>query len=141
MTFGRYLYFPLVRAIFFYSYFHDKRTIWLHFDNILQRGEKYLKIKSNIIFVVNTKKWKKGKLLPKIKRSSEERHTQTPRKLIWYISMITDVFLNQKRVNVSEHTVNGVTREFWKVPSGGVARQEGEREGGKIKWVWYQGYV
>ena len=29
-------------------------------------------------------------------------------KLIWYISMITDVFLNQKRVNVCEHMVDGI---------------------------------
>ena len=35
-----------------------------------------------------------------MKRSPEERHTQT---LIWNILTFTDVFLNQKRVNVCEH--------------------------------------
>ena len=39
----------------------------------------------------------------KIKRFLEKRHTQTQTKLICYISMIIDVFLNQKRVNYVTH--------------------------------------
>ena len=45
-----------------------------------------------------------GKLLPKIEEVSRGKaHTNT-RNLIRNISTITDVFLNQKRVNVCEHT-------------------------------------
>ena len=39
--------------------------------------------------------------------------------------MITDVFLDQKGVNVCEHTVKMAPCEiFLKVPAGGVVRQE-----------------
>jgi hypothetical protein len=47
----------------------------------------------------------------KMKRSLEERHTQSHRNLLCYILMITDVFLNQKRVNVCEHMVKMAPRE------------------------------
>jgi hypothetical protein len=46
-------------------------------------------------------------------------HTQT----IHNILMATDFFLNQKRVNVCEHTTNMVSLEsFLKVPPGGCER-------------------
>ena len=56
--------------------------------------------------MVNTKYGKgKGKLLLKIEEiSGGKEHTNTW-KLIQDILMITDVFLNQKRVNVCEHRV------------------------------------
>ena len=41
-----------------------------------------------------------------MKRSLKERHTHTNTwELIWNILTIADVFLNQKRVNVCQHTV------------------------------------
>ena len=42
-----------------------------------------------------------------MKRSPNERHTW---KLKLYVSTITDVFLNQKRINVCEHTAKMVPR-------------------------------
>jgi hypothetical protein len=60
--------------------------------------------------MVNTKYGKgKGKLLLKIEEiSGGKEHTNTW-KLIQDILMITDVFLNQKRVNVCEHMVKMVS--------------------------------
>jgi len=40
-----------------------------------------------------------------MKTSLEERHTLTHRSFNWYVSTITDVFLNQKRVNVYIYTL------------------------------------
>ena len=51
--------------------------------------------------------------------------------------MITDVFLNEKRVILCEHTVKMESCEFLKNATRGVKRQEGGRRGGdgrKIKW-------
>ena len=45
----------------------------------------------------------KGKLLPKIEEISGGKTHTNIRKLIQNILMVTDVFLNQKRVNVCEH--------------------------------------
>ena len=46
----------------------------------------------------------KGKLPPKIEEiSNGKAHTNT-QKIIHNISMVTDVFLNQKRVNICDHT-------------------------------------
>ena len=51
----------------------------------------------------------------KLKRSPEERHTQKQYELIQNILTITDVFLNQERVNVCGHTVKMASLEnFWK---------------------------
>ena len=48
--------------------------------------------------------------------------------------MITDIFLNQKRVNVFEHTVKMAPHErVFERYHQGVAKQEGGSEG-KIKW-------
>ena len=60
----------------------------------------------------------KGKLLTKIEEiSGGKAHTNT-RKFIRNISTVTEVFLNQKRVNVCEHTVKAVLgrQERWKLP-------------------------
>ena len=40
-----------------------------------------------------------------MKRSLDERPHRNTWKLIWNVLMITDVFLNQKRVNVCDHTI------------------------------------
>jgi len=45
-----------------------------------------------------------GKLLPKIEESSKGKAHANARKLNRNILTVTDVFLNQKRVNVCEHT-------------------------------------
>ena len=46
---------------------------------------------------------RKGKLLPKSEEISIGKAYTNTQKLIQYISTITDVFLNQKRINVCEH--------------------------------------
>ena len=48
----------------------------------------------------------RGNSLHKMKISLDERHTW---KLYWYVSTITDVFLNLKKINVCEHTVKMVS--------------------------------
>ena len=50
----------------------------------------------------------------KLKRSPEERHTQKQYELIQNILTITDVFLNQKRVNkcIWTHGKDGITWVF-----------------------------
>ena len=63
----------------------------------------------------------------KLKRSLEERYTQTHRKLIGNILMITDVFLNQKRVNVCEYTVK--TQKMGKI-KGKLLQKNEEITGG-----------
>ena len=65
----------------------------------------------------------------KMKRSPEERHTNTL-KLISDISTITDVFLDQKRVNVCEDTIRTAPREFRKSTTRMGAREEDWRSGG-----------
>ena len=60
--------------------------------------------------------------------SGGKAHVNT-RKLNQNISTVTDVFLNQKRVNVCEHTIKMVSR-FLNVPPGGCERG---RDGGKFK--------
>ena len=56
---------------------------------------------------------RKGKLLPKNEEITRGKaHTNTW-KLILYILTITDVFLNQKRVNVCEHRVKMVPCEIF----------------------------
>ena len=73
---------------------------------------EYLKIREG--------KWK---LLPEI-----EEITVGSRKLYWDISTGTAVFINQKRVNVCEHTTKMASLEsLWKVPPGGCER-DGWRE-------------
>ena len=61
-----------------------------------------------------------------MKRSPDERHTNT-QKLNRKVSTITDVFLDQKRVNVCEHTIKMEPHEsFGKVPPERVREREGE---------------
>ena len=49
--------------------------------------------------------------------------------------MITDVFLNQVRVNVCEYSVKMAPHEsFLKVPPGGLRDRKSGGAGGKIKW-------
>ena len=62
--------------------------------------------------ILNTKHGKgKGKLLLKIEEISRGKtHTKT-RKLIQNILMITDFFLDQKRVNFCEHTIKITSHE------------------------------
>ena len=48
--------------------------------------------------------------------------------------MITDVFLDQKRVNVGEHTVKTASRIVTESAIRVGVRQEGGRNGGKIEW-------
>ena len=75
----------------------------------------------------------KGKLLPKIEEvSGGEAHTNIC-KLIQNILTITDVFLNQKRVNVCEHMVKIASCEIFERCHKGVAREEGG-EGGE-EWM------
>ena len=45
--------------------------------------------------------------------------------------MITDVFLDQRRVNVSEHMINSVQQQFWKSAIRVGAREEGGGVEGK----------
>ena len=48
---------------------------------------------------------------------------------------ITDVFLDQKRVNVCEHTVKMAPCErFWKLPLWWLRNRKGGGDGGNIKW-------
>ena len=87
----------------------------------------------------NTKYGKgKGKLLQRNEEfSGGKAHTNTW-KLIRNILTVTNVFLNQKRVNVCEHMVKMASiRSFWMVPPG-VAREESGGNGGKIKMeiIW-----
>ena len=52
--------------------------------------------------------------------------------------MITDVFLDQKKVNVCEHTVKMAPHEsFGKVPPEGLRDRRGRSGGdkGKIEWI------
>ena len=49
--------------------------------------------------IKQNKQKEREKSYQKLKRSPEERHTQTYSKYF----MATDIFLNQKRVNVCEH--------------------------------------
>ena len=74
----------------------------------------------------------KGKLLLKNEEISRGKaHTNT-KKLIQNILMVTDVFFNQKRVNVYEHMAKMASLEcFWKMPPRGCkrGRLEGEEEG------------
>ena len=78
---------------------------------------------------------RKGKTHQKMKRSPDEsthKHMET-----LYISVITDAFFNQKRVNVCEHAVKMASHGcFWKLPSGSceTGNREGWRVGKKIKW-------
>ena len=53
-----------------------------------------------------------GKLLPKIEEITGGKAHINTRKLNRNILMVTDIFLNQKRVNVCEHNKDAVTREF-----------------------------
>ena len=47
--------------------------------------------------------------------------------------MITDVFLDQKRVNICEHTVKTAQHEsFGKVPPGGLQDRKGRGVEGKL---------
>ena len=60
----------------------------------------------------NTKYGKgKEKFLLKIEEISGGKPHTNPQKLIRNISPIIDAFLNQKRVNVCEHTVKVASRE------------------------------
>ena len=94
----------------------------------------------NCLYTKNRKR--KRKLLQKKKEiSGEKAHTNT-RKLNWNVSMITDVFLNQKRVNVCYHMVKMVPCDrFRRVPpewvrnrkGGGVERMEGKLNGSHLR--------
>ena len=56
------------------------------------------------------------KLLPKIEEISNGKAHTNSRKLIWNILMVTDVFLNQKKVNVCEHMAKmSVTIEIFQI--------------------------
>ena len=60
--------------------------------------------------------------------SRGKAHTKT-RKLIRNMLTVTDVFLNQKRVNVCGHTIKMVSREsFLMVPPGVERGRWGERK-------------
>ena len=65
-----------------------------------------------------------------MKRFPDERHTQTHENLPF---TITDVFLDQKRVNVCKHTVKMAPHKNQKSATRVGARQEGGRRGGKIE--------
>ena len=54
---------------------------------------------------------RKGKTYQKLKRSPEERHTQIHGNFFRNISMVTDFFPNQKRVNVCEHMTKMESQE------------------------------
>ena len=49
--------------------------------------------------------------------SSREAHTNT-RKLNWNVSTITDVFLNQKKVNLCEYMVKMAPCGLWRAMKG-----------------------
>ena len=65
------------------------------------------------------------KLLPKIEEISDGKAQTKSWKLIQNILTITDVFLDQKRLNVWQHDKYDITREFFK----GAIRELREREG------------
>ena len=72
---------------------------------------------------------RKGELLQKTEEISRSKAYTNTRKLNWNISMNTDAFLDQKRVNVCEHMVKTAPREsFWKVPPGRGEDLRGWRE-------------
>ena len=80
-------------------------NIWGHLaTNIVKWKENTLKEKYQSMD--NTKnRERKRKLLPKNEEiSGRKAHTNT-QKLNWNVSMITDVFLDHKRLNVCKHTV------------------------------------
>ena len=90
---------------------------------------------------MNNKKYGKGKgkVLPKIEKISGGKAHSNTRK-----PMITDFFLNQKRVNVCEHMVKMASCEsFWTVPQGVTRGEGGERgvDGRKIKCKLAQVYT
>ena len=76
-------------------------------------------------FSINRKR--KGKLAKKIKRSPDESTQEHKHMETWYISAITDAFLDQKKVNVFEHAVKLASCEcFCKVSPGGCKIGSGE---------------
>ena len=62
-----------------------------------------------------------------MKRSLEERHMQTHGNN-QNILTVTDVFLNQKRVNVCEHTTKMASLESFRKVSPGGCEGNGRRE-------------
>ena len=74
---------------------------------------------------INKKKKEKTHQNMRSPDENTHKHMET-----WNISVITDAFLDQKRLNVCEHAVKMASHEcFWKVPPG-VARQEVGKGGG-----------
>ena len=65
---------------------------------------------------------RKGKTLTENWRDLQRKGTHTQKKLIWNILKVTDIFLNQKRVNVCEHTAKMVSLEFLKGATRGCKR-------------------
>ena len=89
-------------------FFITNSNFSLRILNIWQRW------KGNYQSTDNTKNRKRNmKLLPKNEVISGRKAHTTTRKLIWNISTITHVFLNQKRVNVCEHMVKTVPHLFF----------------------------
>ena len=118
------------------SHFHlVKRnyTEWIGHQFIWKSAiqNKYFNQNKHILVVEST--WKgKGKLLLKIEEISRGKVYTNTRKLIWNILTVTDIFLNQKTVNVCKHMAKMESLEsFWIVPPGGCERGE---NWGKIKW-------
>ena len=68
------------------------------------------KRKNNIVNKIENRNRKK-KLMPKIWRDLQMKGTISTQKLNWYVSTITHVFLNQKKVNICEHTVKMASLE------------------------------
>ena len=69
----------------------------------------------------------------RMKRSLEERHT---RKLDWNVSMSTNFFLDQKRVNVCENMVKTTLCEGFRknATTVGERQEEGRENGMEIIW-------
>ena len=63
------------------------------------------------VFTQNMGKEREKKLLPKIEEISRGKAHTNALKFIQNILTITDVFLNQKRVNICEHMVKIASRE------------------------------
>ena len=97
-----------------------------------QQLVKMITLKGKYRSTDNTKHRRKRTLLLRNEEISRQKSHTNIWKLNWDILMIRDLFLNQKSINVREHTVKMAPREsFWKGHQGAC---ETGRDGGRIIW-------
>ena len=102
-----------------------KAHLTYELDQIRKQQRRYLLF--NKFTCINTKIGKqRGNSYRKNEEISRWKAYTNTWKFNWNILTITDVFLNQKRVNVCDHMIKMGKREsFGKVPLEGSAKQEG----------------